>query len=88
MYPVGYTLLKDNCEYMEREDEFDVIDEDGKPIAAIWKPRQSESPVDPLAAVDVGSVDDAAIEQTVLQDSLPIVFETKRQRKNRRRERS
>ena len=86
MYPVGYTLLKENSEYVEREDEFDVVDEDGREVDAIAKPKVP-SPCDPDAVVDVGDVEDAVGVPPDVEDALPVIFETKRQRKHRRRER-
>ena len=32
MYPNGYTILLENRQYVEREDEFDDFDEDGGPL--------------------------------------------------------
>jgi hypothetical protein len=88
MYPVGYTLLRDNQEYVEREDEFDKEDEDGVPVPAIVPPstqQASVAAVDSDAELDVGSAATFTEDEHVIRTALPLIVETKRQRKKRKR---
>ena len=84
MYPVGYALLRENSDYVEREDEFDKVDEEGVPIDCVWKPK----PLPDLSMgpdtedVDVGEVEDCIGVSTAVVDALPLIqVHTKRRRR-------
>ncbi len=76
--------MRENSDYVEREDEFDKVDEEGVPIDCVWKPK----PLPDLSMgpdtedVDVGEVEDCIGVSTAVVDALPLIqVHTKRRRR-------